>query len=1560
MQISGTASGRFYRAFYRWTLLTSPPHSRRTTTQAVEDDAFSIRAHPSASTHSDSRIRRRLNKDLKRASIDQASSVNNSKRARGKGAAPLQGSRAGAPKPRVRIVKHETRTEKYAEVNGVPIRKINIRWTDFEDGDNTEEVGPAELSNHTEVDSELDGPSKLLNRIPFATESERPFSTLGLGTKVIRERSETVVRVDCVMDGQQVEQLRSKYGDLSSWFWNEHVVQAQVQDGRGQRPDEDGIKDLEGRWLVSISSDVPGNVVRALLILDKHRLGRPHDRMVAGSSQVKAGDYIVQHRDGDHVDVKFALSNTALMAAQKEYGPDLQLLLELFNGEVGLMASSKHPMKARNRLVHSVFISGTHADAEILIDHLSEFTWCDSTPVGEESTSSTKESVTPPAENLNVEAVAEDENDPLAGFRHLSRIEAPARRLPLYTHVLRKRKRDFAEVEVVLPDDKFDQFMARNSLASVHSRYDVLVKVGKPELLLSNNHPAPKRRGRSFRLQGHPQGVRDACFWLKDVFREIERSDTAEQGKNADSGAPQAAKPSLARSDGERQPGTEQDKTATDTFGSSRDTFTSTPRAINQVQVRDSGAGHDSAGKGDSAPGASKQDRRFMVHIGPGNAKRQRKIYMVLRRFVKGLPNTKRIPGLTVSLGKIFIEGPRETVMKARLLLEDRLAQEVRNMQISLVPAELESSEPLPEEAYQRVKVQVTAENTGTSQQHIHELHSFVDTLSQTVRLPMHHYAQHGQLYLVSTPEGLQRLRKSLVRRVRQQDPKLRVELQPVDMNATMPEVPAAKEVGDESVPGQDAGNNETRVAPPQAQTAPTITRDALEQQQQWEDEAETVKSKAADSSALYKRKYSIGEISLAHKSILRTVKFEELRAIAMETSCSSCSRSAIGGDIFFEVMGNYSSLVRFDDMLKARLRIVCQSSGIPSPEVKFEESKAFTEQTSGNKTASQMAEYLQEAARVSDEVRTALRTLTHPVVVITSQLNEAEDRKHNQGRGARAVTVSSFNTVALKPQAIVSFNLKVPSRTWDAISASNELRIHLMAASPAGAAAANIFTQAHDEPEDGFSQLERLGVDITYSHGSFPPSISRPDTVIAHIRAHLMPEKCVHVGDHVIVVARVSNCYLDERSSEDSEAVYGLAYGKKAYRGGADEIRLPEPPSAEANSHSSTGGQVRDEPSQPEASHDRSYAEPQYDFVFDLLRATRDASERVPSRQKLDVHSLLSGITADGLGGEGYSFGYQHGWPQMGSQPRGDRTAQPPNTLRSGKQARSPGVADSNAAESMPQVADTPLWGAKDVAREDSERLAENEAPRPAPAKTSRSLYRAISGKGRGDSSSTFARGRPPGFSAKRFFSSSSQKPKVETRTHEIDARIRDQVEPSAMKMNVADYLCIPEDRTTWKVNRARALRRLKREARQAERRLRKEEGMCDADRAELRDMIERSDRIISKKLAKTAADDVRTMLDKGRVYFERAQFMESAIEKGLAVVLEEAKLVRQQLEQGKIDMVEFGEVKEELESFNAVLTTEANRLRQYAEEYVDGPPENTHGDNEGGEKFDGFQGNR
>lgn len=617
------------------------------------------------------------------------------------------------------------------------------------------------------------------------------------------------------------------------------------------------------------------------------------------------------------------------------------------------------------------------------------------------------------------------------------------------------------------------------------------------------------------------------------------------------------------------------------------------------------------------------------------------------------------------------------------------------------------------------------------------------------------------------------------------------------------------------------------------------------------------------------------------------------------------------------------------------------------------------------------------DVAQLGEDVRVALRPLSHPVVLVASQAhqNESKDGVTADSPGkakvskhiavCRGVTVSSFNTVTLQGDPIVSFNLKIPSRSWDAIAETGSLRIHLLSATPTGAAIADAFTKPWKHPYDGFLEVKKTGASVIAHHSENPPLIYHKEGVIAQIRAKLMPEKCVEVGDHIIVVARITGCHVvgengakaapSEMDKEFWENIEGLAYAKQGYKTLGQELnqvlqnqysRLP----SDLPDPLSLGDEfVEQEATRGPASSGSEFGNinrgpaPVGDPVYDALAASKGAAD---SGEQVDFDKVMSGYEDDMSPAardeeEDYDFGFET--PSYGLK-------------RDRRQNESTSKGEASAAGQ-----DGPLWGPEDVAREDSIRLGgsaepDSDAQYPGAEADQKSQPRGGDAKPPGIRAfSTFARPQPSTIRSTRHFSTIART--LQDNAPHNRPSIDHLIEPSARNTNVADYLGVPENARLHS-HRVRGLIRMNKDARNAEHRLAHEsDTLTEEEKFALRHKITNNDRIVVKKLAWNAAYHLRIMLDKGRVDFKRAQFLESAIEKGQAVLLEEAKLVKEMYHQGRIGEGDLRKVRERLENEAGVLRTELTRLGVVADEEGDVYPG---GVDEGkGRGFDGFGGN-
>ena len=162
------------------------------------------------------------------------------------------------------------------------------------------------------------------------------------------------------------------------------------------------------------------------------------------------------------------------------------------------------------------------------------------------------------------------------------------------------------------------------------------------------------------------------------------------------------------------------------------------------------------------------------------------------------------------------------------------------------------------------------------------------------------------------------------------------------------------------------------------------------------------------------------------------------------------------------------------------------------------------------------------------------MRNVPYPIVILTAAHYDAK-----LGKAVPLGTVlSSFNTVTLDPP-IVSFNIRNPSRTLDAIRADGgRFMVHFMEPTAQSAAVADKFTRgnthkAYKERLEGGNVYMKPDPDVQ-------PAMISNNIVIGRLDCRLLQE--ITVADHFIVVAEVSDVALGK--SFDT----ALAYVKGEY----------------------------------------------------------------------------------------------------------------------------------------------------------------------------------------------------------------------------------------------------------------------------------------------------------------------------------------------------------------------------------------------------------------------------
>ena len=162
------------------------------------------------------------------------------------------------------------------------------------------------------------------------------------------------------------------------------------------------------------------------------------------------------------------------------------------------------------------------------------------------------------------------------------------------------------------------------------------------------------------------------------------------------------------------------------------------------------------------------------------------------------------------------------------------------------------------------------------------------------------------------------------------------------------------------------------------------------------------------------------------------------------------------------------------------------------------------------------------------------MRLLPHPVVVCTSVHPGPTPQP-------RAMTMSSLTSLSLNPAPLLSFNIKKPSRTLDALEASGRFNIHVLSGDWEGTRVAEWFSRG-DAARDPFEGVEGCGCVVVRGEGKGEGEgvELRGDGVRRVVRCRV--EKMVGVRDHVIVVGEVEG--IDGEGEE-----LGLAYADRGYR---------------------------------------------------------------------------------------------------------------------------------------------------------------------------------------------------------------------------------------------------------------------------------------------------------------------------------------------------------------------------------------------------------------------------
>lgn len=162
-------------------------------------------------------------------------------------------------------------------------------------------------------------------------------------------------------------------------------------------------------------------------------------------------------------------------------------------------------------------------------------------------------------------------------------------------------------------------------------------------------------------------------------------------------------------------------------------------------------------------------------------------------------------------------------------------------------------------------------------------------------------------------------------------------------------------------------------------------------------------------------------------------------------------------------------------------------------------------------------------AALTKRRMRALMRRVPQAVSLITATDEEAP------GSPRRVVTISSFTTVTFEPEVIVSFNLKLPSATFDAIQSSKRFDVNILKSNEGAAETASRFARGHAASSVGNAPIAATS-DVRRRREEFsqvtPPLRAGENDIRSLvsfcIQCTYMPEKTVQIGDHVVIFATV------------------------------------------------------------------------------------------------------------------------------------------------------------------------------------------------------------------------------------------------------------------------------------------------------------------------------------------------------------------------------------------------------------------------------------------------------
>ena len=190
------------------------------------------------------------------------------------------------------------------------------------------------------------------------------------------------------------------------------------------------------------------------------------------------------------------------------------------------------------------------------------------------------------------------------------------------------------------------------------------------------------------------------------------------------------------------------------------------------------------------------------------------------------------------------------------------------------------------------------------------------------------------------------------------------------------------------------------------------------------------------------------------------------------------------------------------------------------------------------------------------------MRRVPYPVSIITATDPSSTNNNNIPSHSFRGMTVSSFNTVTLTPEPVISFNVKRPSETLTALRSSRRFLAHLLAPNKATATLARDFSRGNHNLTilDGKGEFEFVGHDS--ADGGLLPMLRRRGATensggeedFPFIFECRVNEQEMEVHDHTIVLGTVVRTLVGG-SRDDAKRDFCLSYADTRFWGMGRQI---------------------------------------------------------------------------------------------------------------------------------------------------------------------------------------------------------------------------------------------------------------------------------------------------------------------------------------------------------------------------------------------------------------------